>query len=276
MKPLVAPLLLFATPLLASAVKVHLGDSLATVHSVLGAPHGQAQVGDRLVLFYDRGQVQLVDDHVANSDFLSPEDFAKLQAQRASEAALAAQLRDQRITEGQALKAKKLANPAFASAPVSYQLEFWQDFHRQYPEVSCDDEYKLALARRQEQLDREEHEQKITDLESRVADAEDQAAQAERDAQQARYGGFFSWPLFIGFGHAPHNRFHEREHDRQHQRECDNRAPRANPVFASPFPLPKIYVPPVPRFNNPTFPALKSPAAFALTNPSSPSPAHMR
>lgn len=257
-----AVLLLLATPVLAFAVEVHLGDSLAEVRSTLGAPHGQAQVGGKLVLFYDTGQVQLVDDRVMRSDFLSPDELA---AQRAEDARLA-RSQARHMAEGEALKAKRLADPAFTSAPLSYQLEFWQDFRRQYPEVSCDDEYTLALARRQEQLDSEEHEQKITDLESRVADAEDQAAQAERDAQQARYGGFFSWPLFIGFGRAQHHRIHEREHEHQH--EGDHHAPRTNPVFASPFPLPKIYAPPVPRFNNPTFPALKSPAAFALSSPS--------
>ncbi|HTB79513.1 MAG TPA: hypothetical protein VK717_01360 [Opitutaceae bacterium] len=258
-----AVLLLFATPMLASTIEVHLGDSLAEVRSTLGAPHGQAQVGSKLVLFYDTGQVQLVDDRVTRSDFLSPDELA---AQRAEDARLA-RLQAQHMTEGEALKAKKLADPAFTSAPRSYQLEFWQDFRRQYPEVSCDDEYKLALARRQEQVDTEEHAQQIADLEARVADAEDQAAQAERDAQQARYGGFFSWPLFIGFGTARHGRFHEHGH---------HRAPGTKTVLASPFPLPKIYAPPVPRFNNPTFPALKSPASFALTNSFSPAAAHMR
>lgn len=263
-----AVLLLFATPMLASAVEVHPGDSLAEVRSTLGAPHGQAQVGGKLVLFYDTGQVQLMDDRVTRSDFLSPDELA---AQRAEDARLAL-LQAQHMAEGEALKAKKLADPTFTSAPLSYQLEFWQDFRRQYPEVSCDDEYKLALARRQEQLDTEEHAQQIADLGVRVADTEDQAAQAERDAQQARYGGFFSWPLFIGFGTARHGRF--REHG--HQRECDHRAPGKKTVFASPFPLPKIYAPPVPRFNNPAFPALKSPGSFALANSFSSTPAHMR
>jgi hypothetical protein len=213
---ILAALLLLAVPTLASAIEIHRGDSLADVRSALGTPRGQAKLGDRLVLFYDDGQVQLVDDRVTRSDFLSPEELATQQA----EDARIAQLRSQRISEGEALKAKKLADPAFASAPPAYQVTFWEDFQQRYPEVSCDDEYHLALARRQEQLEEEAHDQSATDLEARVANAEDNAAQAEQDALQARSNGFFSWPGFLGFGHLHHN------HERPHTHERDHYPPK--------------------------------------------------
>src|SRR5579884_2000173 len=64
-----AALLLLAVPALALARDVHLGDSLEEVRSALGEPRGQARLDGRLVLFYDRGEVELVDGRVTNSDF---------------------------------------------------------------------------------------------------------------------------------------------------------------------------------------------------------------
>jgi hypothetical protein len=198
------------------------------------------------VLFYDRGQVQLVDGHVVSSDFLSPEDFAAQQAQQKANEAKAAQLSAQRIAEGKALKAQKLADPNFTSAPPAYQVAFWQDFRRRYPEVSCDDEYKLALARQQEA------EQKVADLEARVAEAENRAARAENLARPANYNAFFLSPFFGGY--VSRERFGERE-DEDHDR--DDRGPRTNPTSSSSLspnqiPLPNFPIPTVPSLNLPT------------------------
>ncbi|HTQ30051.1 MAG TPA: hypothetical protein VMI53_02475, partial [Opitutaceae bacterium] len=147
-----AILMLFAAPVMACAADVHPGDSLNDVISALGAPKSREQLGDKLVLFYDNGKVQLVDGRVTKSDMpaaqpheirpgdsladvkaflgapkykeklgnklilsydrgkveltdgrvtsinlLSPEDFAAQQARRAAEAAQAAQLKAQHI-----------------------------------------------------------------------------------------------------------------------------------------------------------------------------------
>jgi hypothetical protein len=48
-------LLMLAAPVLALATEIKPGDSLNDVSSALGTPNGQAQVGGKLVLFYDRG-----------------------------------------------------------------------------------------------------------------------------------------------------------------------------------------------------------------------------
>ncbi|HWZ95554.1 MAG TPA: hypothetical protein VNW30_10195 [Opitutaceae bacterium] len=243
-------LLLLATPLLAHAADLHPGDSLADVQAALGAPIGQAQLGNKLILDYERGQVQLVDGKVIDFNFLSPKAFAAQQAQQKADEAKAVQLKAQHIAEEQALKAQKLADPNFTSAPPAYQVSFWQDFRRRYPEVSCDDEYKLALARQQEA------EQKVAALEARVADAEDRAARAENMARQANYNASISSPYFIGS--VPRERFREREdedHDRDdhlHRTEgvC---SPSSIPQNQTSLPTPSI-IPPVRPLNLPTFP----------------------
>jgi hypothetical protein len=246
-----ALLFLLAAPMLAHAAEVRLGASLADVKSTLGPPRGQAQLSDRLVLFYDRGQVQLVDGRVVDSDFLSPKDFAAQQVQQKANDAKAAQLRAQHIAEGEALKAQKIADPNFISAPPAYQVAFWQDFRLRYPEVSCDDEYKLALARQQE------NEQNIADLKARVADAEDRAARAESLARQANYNNSFSSPVFFGGvsrerGDEDHDRdrFREREDNDRDDRGRQTNAPATIPP--NQIPLPNFPIPTVPSLNLPT------------------------
>jgi hypothetical protein len=143
----IAFLLLLATPMLAHATDIHPGDSLATVEAALGAPTGKAQLGNKLMLDFARGQVQLVDGKVTSSNLISAEKLAAQKAQQKADEAKAAQLKAQRIAEGQALKATKLADPGFTSASSYIQFTFWQNFRLRYPEVPCDDEYKIALAR---------------------------------------------------------------------------------------------------------------------------------
>jgi hypothetical protein len=265
----IAILLLLATPVLVHATDIHPGESLADVKSTLGPPTGQAQIEDKLVLFYDRGQVQLVDGRVVGSDFLSPEDFAIQQAQQKAIDAKASQLRAQRIAEGKTLKAQKLADPNFTSAPPAYQVAFWQDFRLRYPEVSCDDEYKLALARQQEA------EQKVADLEARVADAEARAARAERDARLARYDTSIWSPYFIGGVPRSGFREHEDQDDDRHQfrmrehenRECENKGNDCGDrVQLTTLPI----IPPVRSLNLPTFPIPPVPSPNLSTPNTSP------
>jgi hypothetical protein len=252
-------LLLLATPVLVHATDIHPGDTFADVQAALGKPNGQAQLGNKLVLDYDRGQVQLVDGKVTSSNFLSPEAFAAQQAQQKAGEAKAAQLKAQRIAEGKALKAQKLADRNFTSAPPAYQVAFWQDFRLCYPEVSCDDEYKLALARQQEA------QQKVADLESRVTEAENRATLAENLARQANYNNSFSSPFFIGG--VSRERFRERENEdndrdrfpgREHEdNDRDDRGPRATTTSSSSIPpnqitLPTFPIPTVPSLNLPT------------------------
>src|SRR5579885_1779450 len=61
-------LLLLIAPMMAGAATIQPGDSLADVQAALGPPKSQEQFGNKLVLFYDRGKVQLVDGRVTKSD----------------------------------------------------------------------------------------------------------------------------------------------------------------------------------------------------------------
>ena len=173
-----AMLLLLAAPMLAHATDVHPGDSLDDVQTALGMPNGHAQIDNSLTLFYDRGRVQLVDGKVTRLNLLSPEAFAAQQAQQKADDARNAQLRAQNTAEGQALKAQKLADPAFAAASPADQLSFWQIFSLRYPEVPSADAYNIALARQQEQLAAQEREREVTVQQQEIA------AQQQRIADQ--------------------------------------------------------------------------------------------
>jgi hypothetical protein len=263
----IAFLLLLAAPGLAHATDIHPGDSLADVRAVLGLPNGHVQIDNKLTLLYDRGQVELVDEKVVSTDLLSPEEFASKQARKEASAAQTAQLRAQRMAEGQDIKAQKLADPAFTSAPCAYQLSYWQNFRLLYPEVPCDSEYQLALARQQEQITKQEHEselalarqqeelarqqeqlaaqereQKLAELEARVTEAENRATLAENAARPAQCNSPVSSPQFILV--VSRERFREREdegHDRnrfrERKHEDNDRDDRAQPAHVD-FHLP--------------------------------------
>jgi len=222
------------------------GDSLADVKAFLGAPKYKEKLGNKLILSYDRGKVELTDGRVTSINLLSPEDLAAQQARRAAEAAQAAQLKAQHIAEGGALKAKKLADPAFTSAPLADQLAFWQDFRRQYPEVPCDNEYNSALAR-QQQIAEQEGPQPAA------------AQQPVTVLPETVYGDEHHH-------HARENDFDDTNHRPSPPRiDAGGNSPTPNAGAASPFQLPKITTPPSPVFNNPVFPTPKSPT-FTLPN----------
>jgi hypothetical protein len=256
----IAFLLLLVAPMLAFALEIHPGDSLADVRAALGVPNGRVQIDNKLTLLYDRGQVELVDGKVVSTDLLSPEEFAAKQARENASVAQTAQFRAQRIAEGQDIKAQRLADPAFTSAPPAYQVSYWQNFRQLYPEVPCDSEYQLALARQQDQIAKQEHEselalarqqeelarqqdqlaaqerdRKLAELEARVTEAENRAALAENAARQTQCNAPVSSPQFILV--VSRERFREREdedHDRNRFRErkhADNdRDARAQPA----------------------------------------------
>jgi hypothetical protein len=186
---------------------IHIGDSLDVVRFALGEPGNQAKTGDKLILYYRRGEVQLIEGHVVSSGLpMDPkagvtlgESIANVQATlgepkskakfgnkeiwsykwgrveikvpfidgkvvsssladsndtgttgrqtQPADAADASALRAQHVADGEALKAKTLADPAYAGMSPGDQLAIWADFRTSYPEVSCDNEYNAALAR---------------------------------------------------------------------------------------------------------------------------------
>jgi hypothetical protein len=279
----IAFLLLLAAPVLAHAADIHPGESLADVQAALGIPNGHVQIDNKLTLLYDRGQIEFVDGKVVSMDLLSPKEFDAKQARENASAAQIAQLRTQRIAEGQDLKAQKLTDPAFTSTPPAYQLSYWQNFRLLYPEVPCDSEYQFALARQQDQIAKQEHEselalarqreelvrqqeqfaaqereQKLAELEARVTEAEKRATLAENAASQAQYNVPVPSPCFIVV--VSRERFRERE-DEDHDR--DDRGPRNN--TPSPHSIPKNQIS-LPTFPIPTVPSLNLPTPKTTPN----------
>ena len=78
--------LLLSLPLVLTAAEVQRGDTLNEVRTVLGAPRGQVRAGDRLLLYYDRGEVQLQAGAVTRVALLSVADYDALQIRRAADA----------------------------------------------------------------------------------------------------------------------------------------------------------------------------------------------
>lgn len=153
------------------------GATLEEVRTVFGAPSGQVRAGERHLLYYERGAVELVNGRVTRVDLRSPEEQAAQDAREARAQAERATRRAQRIEEGTALRDRRLADEAFRSAPVAYQVAFWEDFARRYPGVPCAEPLTIARLKLNEQL--EERNRKAEEL-RRLAEIEERLAAAER------------------------------------------------------------------------------------------------
>lgn len=202
MKGLLSSLVaVLALPL--AAADVAPGDSLAEVRAALGSPRGHLQRGDWQRLVYERGEVELVGGVVsrvalrsveAHRQYLVERQAAAEQARAEQEARFA-----RRTAEGEALKARKLADPMFLAAPVAYQVAFWEDFALRYPEVPSAEELTIARLRLVESeaiaRHRREEERRLADLEERVRQAEARAAAAELAAERAQ-----RYPRYVGYG----------------------------------------------------------------------------
>ncbi len=179
------PILLLCLPLLLSAAEVRTGDTLAEVRTALGPPRGQVQAGEKLRLYYERGEVELQDGVVTRVALLSRSEHQAETERRGEEARRL--LEEQTIrraaltAEGEALLARKLADPAFrAAAPVS-QVAFWEDFTRRYPEVPAHEHLLLARLRLAEV---QETRRQQTETAERIARLEARAAEAEARSQE--------------------------------------------------------------------------------------------
>lgn len=209
--PVLLALTLSAAPFAVAAVDT--GATLDEVRAALGAPNGQMRLGERQLLYYQRGSVELTNGRVTRVAMLSAEEH---QAQAAREERLQAERatrRAQLMEEGTALRDRKLADEAFRSAPVAYQVSFWEDFARRYPEVSCAEPLTIARLKLNEQL--EEKNRKAEEL-NRLAEIEQRLAAAEREpvyhrvrSYPSRYGHrdrhqeFALWPVSYTYYDAP-------------------------------------------------------------------------
>lgn len=158
-------------PLTLMAEEVKIGDSLDQVRIALGEPRGRAQMGSRELLSFERGEVELNAQVVTRVALRSEEAqtaFATKRAATESRVREEQETRRTRLTaEGETLKATKLADKTFQSAPIRIQLEYWRNFAVQYPSVSCAEQLNLARA----QFYAEEHAELVQAEEAQQAAA---------------------------------------------------------------------------------------------------------
>lgn len=209
--------LLCLLPLSIAIAEVPLGATLEQVRATLGQARGQAEAVDRLLLYYERGEVELQDGIVTRVALMPRAEFEAGAAQRAAEAQRLRDAQDIRRAElkaeGEALRMRQLADPAFRGAPAERQVAFWEDFARRYPDVPASEELLLARLRLSEARDNQRREaesaERLARLEARVAEAETRALEAEHATRQRSYYRFYPtrhrsphpqnlWPIDYG------------------------------------------------------------------------------
>ena len=201
-------------PLAAGAAEVKVGNTLAEVREMLGSPRGQIQVGPRQILHYDRGEVELRSGAVIRVALLTPAEFAARESRLAALAAQRDEENSRRHAQGEALMARKLADPAFLAAPLAYQLSFWRKFAMRYPGVPVSEQLAILRMRVAEQVaQREAQTARIAELEDRLSRAEARADEAEsRHYYFGAYGyddgyrnrhPFTLWPVAYHFDNTP-------------------------------------------------------------------------
>ena len=219
--------LLVLVPGIAGAAIVSVGDSLSDVRRALEAPNGQLRVGDRQVLYFERGEVELRAGLVTRVNLLSPEEFAAAQVKQAATAERRRQeetaRREMLVTEGTALRARKLADADFLAAPLLVQAAFWQNFSRHYPDVSCRDVLVEVESRLTEQMDRlraqADQAERLAELERRVADAEARAQETQDSDYNNRYYSSYGYGSrqYASYGYdRPRAHFSDAEDCRRH------------------------------------------------------------
>jgi len=162
------------------------GDTYDMVLELLGQPEGYMVMEDTTWLNFDRGMVKLINNRVVEASLISPEEArlrkAQEQAERDRIQRIWAEQNARRLAEGRALKQAKLNDPVFLASPASFQVSYWREFQRYYPEIPVNEEYSIALARneseQQQMLRFREQEQRIRELENRVQVAESRAERA--------------------------------------------------------------------------------------------------
>lgn len=201
-------LTLVAAPL-AWASAVTPGVSLADVRGELGRPTGVMQIGERHLLYYPHGLVELVNERVTRVELRTPEEQAGLEQREARRRAEREERRMTVMAEGTALRDRKLADATFAAAPAAYQVAFWEDFARRYPEVSCVEPLTIARLKLGEELEKKsrarEDAQRIAELETRLAAAGEGPFYGVRyhGGYRGYYHEFALWPVKYTYYDAP-------------------------------------------------------------------------
>lgn len=143
-------------PAIVIAAEVKVGDSFASVQAGMGQPRGQLQLGDWTKLYFAHGDVEVRRGVVTRVALRSEAEQQKYESRRSADEQRAAVLNTVRLArlaaEGEALKARFLADENFKNSSFSQQLAAWRMLKFSYPMVDCSAELGLLLARQGEQV----------------------------------------------------------------------------------------------------------------------------
>lgn len=173
----------------ATAESVKVGDTVEVVMRELGKPQGRISSGIHDVYLYDRGKVELKNGLVTSVELVSAEEAAarrlaqEKRQQEAVQRALEAQ--EQRRAEGSKVLSDRLADTAFRSQSAGDQLEYWDLFKNQYPEIDIGTIYANLSKQYQVEVEQARVREQLADLQQRTAAAEARALRAERAAEEA-------------------------------------------------------------------------------------------
>ena len=148
------------------------GDTTAEVEAKLGKPMGILSRGKRATYSYERGMVDFVDGRVVHAYLVSPEEAARIKAERERAVVLrrqAAEADRKRLTEeGQAELTKATRNADSTNSAPSEGLAYWKDFARRYPYTDVSRQIAAATVAVEEDKQRQGHEdgRRSTDLDS--------------------------------------------------------------------------------------------------------------
>jgi hypothetical protein len=183
-------LALLVVPVASPGAEIVPGQSREEVTAMLGAPSGTIVMGEREMLYYDRGSVELREGKVVASEIVSAEE-----ARRRREAERAAHLAWQRAdaarrarnkAEGEAEIQRLLNDAAFLLAEPEAQVAVWHDVMRRYPEAPAGAHLAQAVQRAEASRERRERDRRIAELESQVAEANRQAREAAAELERRR------------------------------------------------------------------------------------------
>lgn len=197
-------ILVLSLPLAMGAREVAVGDSAVQVRETMGAPRGHLQLGERDVLYFDRGEVELNGGRVTRVGLRSLEEQTSFESKQAASVARADEIRNRVMEEGRALLAGKLSDPVFRATPYSYQVSFWENFSQRYPSVSAAEPLLIARARLAEQAAKVEADRARAEQAQRIADLAERAARADARARNDYVYPFY--PVYRDYSSRDHDR----------------------------------------------------------------------
>lgn len=203
MKAIVPLFFLSVSLTFATSTKVELGMAQEAALEALGKPVGDLILRNKTILLYPQGEITIEDGTVTHIDLMTDAEFdahqETLRVEREKHLQQKAEAEAAYTAQGEATKADKLQNPAFAVKPAKERVDYWRKFQGQYPTVDVTEQIESALANYQTEIKELKDQERIAALEIRVAQAEKEAAaarleteklrkEAERLRQQKNYG----------------------------------------------------------------------------------------